>query len=271
MTFRRRALVLAVVAVGGCKEHEPPAPTEPWLATPSQTASGRAVATRIERYVVASPSTVSFSLGSKKAKLHGVFQTARGELQVQPEDLALTRGTVAIDLASLQMAETADAGTDSLSLGVRAKHWLDLTREKTARQTERLRWAEFTLESIEHISAERASRGKLVRVPDAGASEVRRVHLRVKGKLLLHNHRIEQILGVSAYFYFGADSGPEPIPEQIVLEFDRPLSVSLTTFDIRPRDDEGRFVASEASRFGRELERPVRVEAKLLLSKDVDR
>jgi hypothetical protein len=201
----------------------------------------------------------------------------RGELDVNLLDLEKTRGTIAIDLASVEVtADTVDGGRSDEATQ-RAQSWMDVGASRPEAERERLRWATFTLSTIENTSSPSAHRGKLESKPsnapsvetDAGVErgEQRVVKLTAKGSLLLHGVRVELSVPMRVTFDYASKAGAEVTPESIHLETRRALRVTLATHDIKPRDSAGVFQSQDMKLFGRQVGREARVDVSLALKR----
>lgn len=243
----------------GCSKQEESKPTAPWLATASASAP-----TLRARYVIAERCRAEVELRAKEANRRGAFRVCRGELDVDLLDLARTRGTLSIDVASIEMAGEGDAGRSDEDTQ-RAQNWLDVGASRPEAERERLRWATFTLGSIENASAPAAHAGKREATAepqiegDAGSAERRNVTFTAKGSLELHGVRVEVELPVRASFHYSGKASAELVPERVSVESRRPLTVALGSHDIKPRDAAGVFMAQEMKLLGRQVGKDARV------------
>lgn len=261
----RLAVVLAALtAATACskKDSEADSRKTPWLATPSAAAP-----TLAARYTVVERCRAEVELRAKEASPRGTFRVCRGELDLDLLDLSKTRGTLSVDVASIEMLEGSDAGRSD-DLTQQAQNWLDVGASRPEAERERLRWAAFSLTGIDDPSATAAHQGKRevskLEAPmegeDASAPGERRVvTFTARGFLVLHGVRVEVSLPMRAAFHYSERATAEQVPERIELETRRPLAVSLGTHDIKPRDAAGVFQAQEMKLLGRQVGRDARV------------
>jgi hypothetical protein len=267
-------LWLAVGLVAGCSRDEAskPVPTAPWPAS-STSAGPTARAAALVRYVIEPQARASFVLKGRDAAPSGRLRVARGELEIDVFDLSRTRGQIAMDLASIVLDDASAELARSYTR--RAQNWLDVGSSRPEAERERLRWARFSITSIEKLSAEAAHDGKLEKRPqrpdggggDAGIDgglvesiEVRAVTLSARGELVLHDRKVEQVLELRALFHYAAPAAAGSKPTRMTIQTRRPFVVSLTAHDIKPRDDTGVFVAQDMKLLGREVGHNAQVE-----------
>jgi len=272
MSFARAMPPLVALVLLGCSKSQPDErqPSAPWRAAPSASAP-----TLAARYRVEDRCRASVELRAREASPRGSFRVCRGELDVNLLDLERTRGTLAIDLASIEMtADTADGGRSDEATQ-RAQSWMDVGASRPEAERERLRWATFTLSSIENASSSAAHTGKRESKPnetpavesDAGVArgERRVVKLTAKGTLLLHGVRVELDAPLLVAFDYASKAGADVAPESIQVDTRRALRVTLATHDIKPRDSAGVFQAQDMKLFGRQVGREARVDVSLTL------
>ncbi|MCC6214872.1 MAG: hypothetical protein IT376_08395 [Polyangiaceae bacterium] len=266
----RSALAAVALLGASCEREKPPPPrTEPW---PAQAQDSGAPAVR-HGYEVAADAAVTFELPVPAGGPRGRFRVARGSLEIAPDDLARTTGTIELDVASV-LVEGADVA-ESRQRSQVAQSWLDVGASRPEVERERLRWARFRLKEITRASAQAAWAGRAVSLPaaDAAAADAtpdggpaapaaevaaRSVELEVRGDLELHGRRIEQPLGLRVTFYFSAPPAPGVVPSRVVLDTPQPFTVALATFDIAPRDARGARVAADEGLLGKAVGRSAR-------------
>jgi hypothetical protein len=261
---RRTPLRLVPLVLFACSRAQPPPPerTEPWPAP--ATSSRGAPAGHHTRYVIEPRANVRFELPAREATPSGVFRVARGELEVDLAALARSRGFIEIDVASVQL----EAEQRELALGYteQALSWLDVGASRPEAARERLRWARFTLRSIQTTSAQAAWEG--VRV-DAGLAdtatpgEERAVTLRAVGDFELHGYRVERSLEVRVTFTYPSPAAPSATPVGLAIETREPFDVELAVHAIEPRDPQGRLVAADLKLLGGHVGRAAGVRAQV--------
>ncbi len=289
--MRRTVLLAAALTLAACSKHDKaaaPAHSAPWRAKPAPSAVARA--SLMVRYAIEPRGRASFTLKAKKGAPSGALRVARGTLEVDLLDLSKTRGTVGMDLASVQM-DAADPGVapgpgtaaaDLEDPSRQAKDWLAVGDNVPEAERARQRWASFRIESIDHTSASAAYLGRRVKAselsPDAGVTEpeagdagdagaprheIRAVDLVATGKLLVHGVEAEHTVQLRALFDFPGKPGPKLRPSRIALRTRHPLALSLAAHDIKPRDSEGVFVAEGMKLLGVSVGRTARISLDL--------
>lgn len=249
----RAPIVLAAVLALACSKKEP-APAErkePWLAKPPDASAALRA-----KYVLSDRCEAKVELKAKEGTPRGAFRVCRGELDLNLSDLADSRGTLAVDVASIEIASGGDAGRDDQRTQ-EAQNWLDVGASRPEAERERLRWATFTLTGITDPSATAPHAGRRERVePDAEepalppdddggqpTSERRSVTMTARGQLQLHRVRVEVEVPIRVSFRFAGRAAPDLAPDKLQLTTRRPVVVSLTAHDIKPRDAAGVFQA----------------------------
>jgi hypothetical protein len=258
----------------GCSKSEPAPPerTEPWPAKPPPIASVGSGPEQRVRYRVDERCQLAVELPAREATPRAVVRVTRGELDVDLMDLARTRGTVDVDVASILMQSDEDAGAADPSSEARA--WLDIGDLRPEAERERLRWATFSIATISEPSASAAHEGKRQAPPPLAAAdgaatdaevsgEDRMVTATISGTLSLHGFRVERSLRARALFHYAAAAVAGAVPTSIRLELVRPLSISLVTHDIKPRDASGTFLAQKSKELGVRVGKEAKVSGSL--------
>ncbi len=196
-------------------------------------------------------------------------------------DLAATRGTVEIDLASVRVFD--EEGAEDRESSARAQRWLDVGPSRPEAARERHRWARFTLREAKNPSADAAHEGRIVvrgalpplgREPGettgaagstaAGTREIRAVELDCEGPLLVHGYQVELGVRLRMTFEYAVPATPGAVPTGLTLETVRPFPVSLAAHGIVPRDG-ARTPSGDAKRIpDHRVGKEARVSARLL-------
>jgi hypothetical protein len=279
--MRILGLLAVTLALSACsKKHEEPTRTGPWLANPALPEAGPKSA--VQRYTVQARCELPVELKAREATPKGTFRVCRGELDVDLADLEHTRGSIGIDVASLEMESEVDGGRSD-DYTNQAHNWLDVGSSRPEAERDRLRWVTFTLSALENPSRDSARAGKQVPSEtrsdapnDAGGEagtedtpreeeeELREVTFTARGTLVLHDVRVELSLPVRALFRF-AKKAADSVPDRITLSARRPVRVSLDAHEIKPRDERGLFLAEGMKLFGAKVGREARVGARIEL------
>lgn len=266
----RAGLVLVALFALGCskKEPEPVERKEPWLAKPPDaSAAVRA------KFTVSDRCEAKVELKAKEGTPRGAFRVCRGELDLNLSDLTDSRGTLAVDVASIEIRGEGDAGRSDEQTQ-EAQNWLDVGASRPEAERERLRWATFTLTGIADASSAAAHSGRRERVEpeadeapspsddDAGppsAAERRSVSMTARGQLLLHRVRIDVEVPIRIRFHYSGRATADAVPEKLALTTRRPVVVSLAAHDIKPRDAAGVFQAQGMKLIGSRVGADARV------------
>ena len=279
-----RGLAFATTLVllsGGCKKPEPPPErTEPWPAQSVPVQDQEVVA----RYSLAPDSAVRVTLHTREAKVAGEIRGITGQLDVDLLDLARTRGTVRVDVASI-LVTVADEPWPSREATTEARNWLDLGASKPEVERELNRWAEFVIAEIREPSARAAHEGRRAKrrplppptsqtaqQPAAAAAdggppaggEIREVTFEARGALSLHKYRVERTVLMRARFHYSGPAAAGSKPSRIVFETRKPLTLSLAAYDIKPRDGAGTFVSRDLRLLGTKVARDARTTLTLI-------
>jgi hypothetical protein len=254
--------ITVLVACTACSKKEPdkPARRDPWLAQQPDAQAGIGMRTK---FAIDPRCDVAVDLPARESTPRGTFRVCKGELDVNLSDLAQSRGTLSIDLGSIEMRGEGDGGRSD-DYTQRAQNWLDIGASRPEAERERLRWATFTLSSVSDASFEAAHLGKVVRddTPkptetadidgDGGKShaETRAVSLSVKGDLLLHGIRVELASPIRVLFHYPDGAAADRSPDRIRLETTRPIPIPLKLHDIQPRSSSGTHLSEEMKLVG---------------------
>jgi len=229
--LRRALFVLGCLAASSlaCSRKEPkPDRTEPWLAASVAPSSSAAAQGPVE-YTLRT-STIEFELPARRSTPRGRVRSARGQLVVNFSEPSRSRGSVVADLLSLELADPAsDADGTAQALA-----WLELGADVAADLRETGRHATFELGSMTPAAPARAG---------ATRPASRRSEWLVEGSLSLHGVRAPRTSEIS--LELGDDAGAAP--QEIVIRSQKPLVVSLSTHDVRPRDSRGSTLSREPS------------------------
>jgi hypothetical protein len=162
-----------------------------------------------------------------------------------------------VDLTSLELEASADAGAlDSTRRGL---EWLELGAEISEAARETNRSATFSLRGLED-----ADEKGLAPLRERRGAKARFVATAV-GDLSLHGVRAPARVPVSLEIERPGAAG-EP-PARLVIRALRPLVVSLSVHDIRPRDARGVLVARELTLLGEQVGREAKIGFELTLAR----
>ena len=248
---------LLLLFAASCRRERPrPDRTEPWLASASTTPSSSAapVAARRLGYTLAE-SRIEFELPARRENPRGRFRIARGELDVDLGDPERSTGRLEIELDSLELSTKAGAAETDPDAGFdeRALAWLELGRAVPAERRESGRIATYTLRQLSGASERELN-------PDERG--LRTGDFSVRGDLALHGVRAP-VSALVSVLVTSAEDGTAP-PAKLVIRSRRPLVVSLSTHDIRPRDSRGFPLPREQALLGDSVGREAKIEFELV-------
>jgi hypothetical protein len=227
--LRRAFFALGCLAALACSRNEPKRDrTEPWLAS-SRAPSASAAAQGTIEYTLGK-STIEFELPARRSTPRGRVRSARGQLSVDFSEPSRSRGRVVADLLSLELADPASDADGT----ARALAWLELGADVASDLRETSRNATFELRSLTPASPERAPGNR----PDPRQSQ-----WLLDGSLSLHGVRAPKTSEISVELG-DASAGP---PQELVIRSRKPLIVSLSTHELRPRDTHGNVLSLEPS------------------------
>ena len=235
--LRSALLLLSVVACHPSEKRRER--TEPWLASASASPTSSAPTLRRVHYTLGR-GHFDFELPGRHATPRGKLEHARGELDVDLDDLSHTTGRVVVDLGELVMLGTDGAEATATA---RALDWLELGTKVSGEKRDTGRNATFALSALDA--------GHLVSAPNGDRRVARRELVSswtVRGELSLHGVRAPLAADVTLTLVPGPT--PDGPPVELVIRSRRPLVVTLGTHDIRPRDERGVPVAKDLPLLG---------------------
>ena len=268
------AVAMALLAACSKKEPPPPEPTEPWPAHAAPSA--KQSPTKRTTYQVEERASARVRLKTRALTARGELRVARGQLEINLNHLARSKGTIAMDVASIAMTEAGDAGLRDATNAARS--WLNVGSNRPEAERERVRWASFEITRIEDVTSDTAAGGRKVKVPivrDAGAdasdsgdgqitaTESRRVRLKAFGTLTFNGYRVEKRVSLEVVFHWQGDADLRSPPARVNIRTRRPFVLELAAHDIAPRDESGRRTPGDDKLLGRRVSREARIELEL--------
>lgn len=238
------AFALVVLALACRREPAPKDRTEPWAAPGlSGSASSRPAGAPVPRarYRV-EQGKVELELPAKGATPRGSVSALSGHIELAPSAPERSTGSVELDLASLVMFDDG-AGAAAPERSKRALEWLGLGTGVAAVTRESARKASFIVRSLE-----RRSTGTWL----------------LRGELALAGVRAPESVEIAVTPALDALA---EAPSRIQIRSVAPLVVSLSTHDIRPRDQHGAPIARDLELLGQKVGREARVTFVLTLAK----
>ncbi|MDH5675925.1 MAG: YceI family protein [Myxococcales bacterium] len=186
------------------------------------------------RFAIVGSGRASFLIDAPLEKIKGRWTRFDGELKVDAADLRETGGRVSMDLGDLRTHTFGDSGKDAKQTE-HAKNWMEIGREVSSAVRAKYAQAVFSIERIERVEPERL---------DASMKAV----ATVAGTLTLHGIEAAKRVEVELRF-----EGSPDAPTGVEISTKKPLSVSLSRHQIKPRDLTGRFLAGALERVGQKI------------------
>ncbi len=207
---------------------------------PSATAlasSQASPAAKAWHYTVDPKGTTHVDMPGLKEHIKGDTSAARGTLDVVGSDLAQSRGTIQVDLATFTTG-TFDDDDKNKTQTKHARTWLEAVVD--GKTNEDMRWATLAIRSIDGLSATDLSK---VPTTKDGADDVRSVDMTVHGDVLIHGHKLQKDVPVTVTFRYPSGATPASEPTRVDIKSKTPMRVVLKEVDVQPRDTVGALTA----------------------------
>lgn len=239
---------LAVVVIGGGA----------WFVLSTQKGDPSSVGTRAAppaasaipaskaeaRFRVAEAGTATFLIDAPLEKIKGRWTKFRGELALEPSDLAKSHGQIDLDLDDLKTETFGDKDKDEAQTE-HAHNWLEIGADAKGRDDNR--WARFTFKSLESVTP-----AKLADAPEQGGA--RTLKVLAKGDMWLHGVTSPKTVKLTVLV-----SGPVDAPTGLRITTDEPIGISLKEHDVKPRDVAGKFLSGALERVGKKIDDAVQI------------
>jgi len=236
-------LFFGLIGAIGCKDDA----AQARVAPPASSAAAAAAVTESgSGFRVAEQGSATFLIDAPLEKIKGKSGKLRGNLAVDPADLAKTKGEVDVDLGDLATQTFGDA-SENKSQTEHAHNWLEIGNDVGAQRREENRWARFTVRSVDQLAAARVAEA-----PEKDGA--RTVNLTAHGDLWLHGVSAPKTVKLVATF-----QGPANAPAQIHVVTAEPLVISLKEHDVKPRDVAGKFLSGALEQIGKKIEDAVQI------------
>ena len=183
----------------------------------------------MEWAVQAKGSEVGFEMQAPFERQDGTVPESAlsGSLHIDVQDLRQSTGLIAVDISELeiymQKAEEEGKYGEREKSDLQNEHmrdWLEIGEDAPADQLAKNRRVQFSLLEVTEASA----------APSSLSGAERTVELTVKGEFLLHQHKVEKTVDLSATFHYEGDT-----PTRIDVKTRAPFKVALPEHDVRPR------------------------------------
>jgi polyisoprenoid-binding protein YceI len=229
----------ALAGMMACKDE----PAVQRVAPP--TASAQPASAAASKFAVAEKGTASFLIDAPLEKIKGRSGRLRGEITLDPADLASARGEVDVDLMDLATETFGDASQNAAQTG-HAHNWLEIGDDVEAKHREENRFARFTIQEIGDVSS------KLADVAESNGE--RKVMLTARGNLWVHGVSSPKTVKLAATF-----QGPPAAPTGLRITTIEPLTLSLKEHDVKPRDVAGKFLNGALEKVGKKIDDTVQI------------
>lgn len=228
-SFVRVAVIAAALA--GCTRDDPTAAVGSSLPPSSASPSRKVV-----RFTIEPSGTATFDMKAPLENIKGLVKATSGDLELDPYDLAQSRGSVAIDMSTLETHTFGDDKEDAKQTE-HARTWLEVGKENMKEQH---RLARFAIRKIDAVSAK-----NVLQLP----GDSRTVTLTATGDFLLHGVKQEKTVELTLVFTFIGDN-----PTSVTVKSAKPMTVNLKAHDIKARGDKGEeLVAKTLELFGKKV------------------
>jgi hypothetical protein len=251
--------VLLALTGGGCSRQ----PDLDQVYEPPHARAAQAIAPAVAEFEIAHDSALQLSLGNRQRRVQGQVRLASGRVQLDPMDLAGTRGSLTFDLSTIRIVPASDSPAGDATLTEQSLRWLELADPAHLAEHPQLRYARFSIQRIGALSAPSARAGQLLR-SSAPDRELRRVQARASGELELHGFRLPYTLSLSATFGWVSPAAPESPPSSIEITTTDPLAVDLIAHEILPRDARGEILGEALAELRKPPANQARVSARWL-------
>lgn len=229
-------LSASLVLLAGCGNDSSvaPAPTASALAPSVAQASKTLVKMTID------PSgKAMFDMKAPLENIKGTVSGFGGDVEIELADLTKSRGTITMDITTLETHTFGDEGKDKTQ-SEHARTWMEVGPNTAADKKEKFKLATYAIREVTGVS--QADVMKL-----SGAS--REVTLSTKGDFLLHGRSVTLTLDLSCAFQFEGDK-----LTGISIKSAKPATVNLKAHAIEARDNAGEAViAKTLELFGKKV------------------
>jgi hypothetical protein len=228
-------LAAALPAVISCSKKEDSVQLAP--AASALASSHASPAAMAWHYAVDPKSTTHVDMPGLKEHIKGDTSAAMGTLDVVGSDLAQSRGTIQIDLATFTTS-TFDDDDKNKTQTTHARTWLEAVVD--GNMHEDMRWATLAIRSIDGLSEFDLSK---VAATKDGTDDLRSVDMVVHGDVLIHGHKLQKDVPVTVTFRYHSGAAPTSEPTRVDIKSKAPMRVVLKEVDVQPRDTVGALTA----------------------------
>lgn len=173
---------------------------------------------------------------------------AMGELKVDLDDLAKTRGTIKIDLLNIQSYSFADSDKNSKQTE-HMLNWFEIGPDVDAKTREKNRWAVFEIKKITKADPANMKAGKPF-TDEIGTGHF--FNITAEGPLTVHGIKSNKTIELAVSLWDVKPEGKryKQAKRVLLMRTVKPIEVSMKQHDIKPRDATGQFLSKALSVVG---------------------
>ncbi len=230
------AALFVSAGTSGCEDKKPQnlAPAASSLAPSIVAPSAKSM-----KFTIDPKSATSIDMPAPKEHIKASTDAAAGTLDVDPTNLAQTRGEIKADLTTLTTKTFGDAEKDKSQTG-HARTWLEVADGEEGKLPDDVkaanRYAVYAIRSVDGLSATDLT--KIVAMKD-GDDEVRTVTATTHGEFLIHGRKVDRDADVEVAFRYAPGAAPDK-PKLMTIKSKKPVRATLAEHDVRPRDGFGK-------------------------------
>jgi hypothetical protein len=242
------AALSACAALVACEKKEEPKPVAP--AASSLAPSVASPTSMVVKLKLDPKGSTKIDMPAPQEKIKAQTSAVEGHLDVDLMDVTQTRGEIKVDLTSLKTATFNDATKDG-SQTAHALTWLEVADAAKGKLADDVKaqnkFATFAIRSIDGVSQKDLS--KVTATPENGM-DVRSVDLVAHGELLVHGHRVNKDIALTAKFSHPTGALASTKPKSLKIVSKEPFKVTLAEHEVRPRDEVGKIAKAAFSILG---------------------
>jgi YceI-like domain len=229
-------LFVSVAALAGCGNENTvaPAPSASALA-PSVAQESKTLA----KLSIDPSGTAMFDMKAPLENIKGTVKGFGGDIEVELADLTKSRGTITIDVTTLETRTFGEEGKDQTQTE-HARTWMEVGPNTAAEKKKQFMTATYAIREVTNVSQANVT---------TMTGDSRNVTLTTKGDFLLHGRSVALSLDLSCAFQFEGDK-----LKGVAIKSAKPATVNLKAHAIEARDNAGEAViAKTLELFGKKV------------------
>lgn len=200
----------------------------------------------------------SVALNMMRGEIPAPIETTRfqddkisGDLAIDFNDLAKTRGTIKIDLSDIQAHTFGDNGKNTKQTE-HMKNWFEIGPDVSEDTRKKYQWATFEIKSIKSVAPKTFNAAK-VHKDEIGAA--RSFNIEAVGAFTIHGITKPKTVRLKVVIYNINKDGKryKDAKRLVAIRTRSPMKISLKDHDIKPRDATGSFLSKALSVVGLKL------------------